>query len=324
MTESNPHALPEAPAAAGTPQSAGALLRAAREARGLTQDAVAQQLKLAPRQVTALEEDDFARLPGPTFVRGFLRNYARLLHIDPDPILSALRRGEAAALDSPMLQPTAPTMGELPRKDRARPGWTRWAIPLALIAVVVTAAIHEFSRGQVEGFRLPALLRDMVAPKTAAPPAPSPAAGPTALPNPLGTATPASEAQGEAQPGVPEANAPGAAPAVETAPPPASAEPAAAASVSPAAPATTPAPPAAAEATLVLTYHDKSWTEVKDAHGAILLSQMVAGGQTRTISGEPPFDIVIGNASEVSATFRGQPVDLAAVTQKNVARFSLE
>ena len=58
--------------------SAGALLRDAREAAGLSIDAVAQQLKLAPRQVQALEDDDFAQLPGRTFVRGFMRNYARL------------------------------------------------------------------------------------------------------------------------------------------------------------------------------------------------------------------------------------------------------
>ena len=59
--------------------SAGAQLRAAREALGLSQEAVAQQLKLAPRQVRAIEEDDYARLPGRTFVRGFVRNYALTL-----------------------------------------------------------------------------------------------------------------------------------------------------------------------------------------------------------------------------------------------------
>ena len=58
-------------------QSAGTRLRLAREAAQLTLDDVAQQLKLARRQVVALESDDVAALPGPTFVRGFIRNYAR-------------------------------------------------------------------------------------------------------------------------------------------------------------------------------------------------------------------------------------------------------
>jgi cytoskeleton protein RodZ len=63
---------------------------------------------------------------------------------------------------------------------------------------------------------------------------------------------------------------------------------------------------------------------VKDGSGRVLVSQMFAGGQTRSIAGTPPFDVVIGNASEVSATFRGQPIDLEAVTRRNVARFVLE
>ena len=49
----------------------GARLKAAREDAGLSVDQVAQQLKLAPRQVRALEEEDFAQLPGRTFARGF-------------------------------------------------------------------------------------------------------------------------------------------------------------------------------------------------------------------------------------------------------------
>src|SRR6267378_2207056 len=95
--------------------SVGTLLKAAREAAGLTQDAVAQQLKLAPRQVRAIEEDDYARLPGRTFVRGFVRNYARLLRVDADAIVAALPGHESGSpLDRPTLTPTARPMAELP------------------------------------------------------------------------------------------------------------------------------------------------------------------------------------------------------------------
>jgi cytoskeleton protein RodZ len=65
----------------------GARLRGAREAAGLSLDQVAQQLKLAPRQVKALEDENFAELPGRTFSRGFVRNYARLLNLDPEDLL---------------------------------------------------------------------------------------------------------------------------------------------------------------------------------------------------------------------------------------------
>jgi cytoskeleton protein RodZ len=50
---------------------------------------------------------------------------------------------------------------------------------------------------------------------------------------------------------------------------------------------------------------------------------MNPGGTTQAVSGTPPFEIVIGNASDVRATFRGQRVDLVPHTRQNVARFTL-
>jgi hypothetical protein len=75
--------------AAETP-SAGALLTGARERIGLTVGEVANHLKLSVRQVEALETDAFERLPSPMFVRGFARSYARLVQIDPRPVMLAL------------------------------------------------------------------------------------------------------------------------------------------------------------------------------------------------------------------------------------------
>ena len=74
------------------PGMAGALLRAARESAGMTVDAVAQHLKLAPRQVKAIEDGDFKELPGRTFIRGFVRNYARLVQLKrQDPVTCGVR-----------------------------------------------------------------------------------------------------------------------------------------------------------------------------------------------------------------------------------------
>src|SRR5689334_7063572 len=68
----------------------GAELQRAREARGLALAEVAQQLKFAPRQLEALEQDRFDLLPGGTFARGMVRNYARLLKIDPEPLVRSV------------------------------------------------------------------------------------------------------------------------------------------------------------------------------------------------------------------------------------------
>ena len=84
---------PEAPSA---PPTAGATLRAAREMHGLSIDDVAQQLKLAPRQVQALEDDEYGKLPGRTFVRGFVRNYARFIGLDADDVVALLPGSDVA------------------------------------------------------------------------------------------------------------------------------------------------------------------------------------------------------------------------------------
>lgn len=68
----------------------GQELAAAREARGLALVDVAQSLKFAPRQLEALEQERFDALPGATFARGMVRSYARLLKLDPEPLLARI------------------------------------------------------------------------------------------------------------------------------------------------------------------------------------------------------------------------------------------
>lgn len=77
--------------------SPGARLATAREAMGWTVKQVAAQLKLATRQIVALEADDYAALPEPAVVRGFIRAYAKLLKLDAVPLLAliAIDEGEA-------------------------------------------------------------------------------------------------------------------------------------------------------------------------------------------------------------------------------------
>lgn len=312
--------------------SAGVLLRQGREAAGLSLDAVAQQLKLAPRQVRALEDGDFTGLPGRTFVRGFVRNYARLVHIDAEPVLAALPGSAATpALATPTLQPTPPSIGELPSTESGRTGWTRWAIPVTLAAIVVAAAVYEFVR--------PTLLEPGAGPSSeqvtlpgSAPAAPVVAGAAndratTALPNPMHgpVPTPAETTAVVAAPAaVPAAVAATPLPLPAAAPPTAAAIPApAAAAPAKARPAAPIAPAPAAEATLGLAFRDYSWVEVKDRTGRLLLSRMNAGGTTEQVSGVPPFEVTIGNASDVNLTFRGKPVDLAPYTRQNVARVTL-
>ncbi|MFW5431296.1 MAG: helix-turn-helix domain-containing protein [Methylophilaceae bacterium] len=67
----------------------GGVLRAAREAQGTTVTDVANQLRLSGKQIEALEQDNFTALPEATIVKGFIRNYAKLLNIPTDGLLAA-------------------------------------------------------------------------------------------------------------------------------------------------------------------------------------------------------------------------------------------
>jgi len=301
--------------------SAGTLLAQAREASGMSIDDVATQLKLAPRQVVAIERDDFASLPGRTFVRGFVRNYARLLKLDVDAVLAALPGdGAAPAQDRPLAATSSRSIGEMPREPAARPGVARWAIPLVLVAIVGVAAFYEFARPPAPA--KPAL----PTPVDAQPPAPAPASAPAepsatprqepaaSAPSQDGTGGAAAPSSSTELPNPLASTAPstGAASAATAPPPPASPPPAAAAT------------PGTSRNQLGLVFRGTSWLEVRDRSGNVVLSMTGAGGTTRDLPVSPPGEVVIGNAAAVDATWRGKPLDLAPYTKQNVARVRLD
>jgi cytoskeleton protein RodZ len=71
-------------------QSVGHLLRKARTARNMSVEDVSRQLRLSVHQIEAIEKEDFEKIPGRTFLRGFVRNYANLVQLDPVPLLQLL------------------------------------------------------------------------------------------------------------------------------------------------------------------------------------------------------------------------------------------
>lgn len=317
----DPVSLHDADAAqAAARPGAGAMLRAAREGAGLSVDAVAQQLKLAPRQVRAIEDADHAQLPGRTFVRGFVRNYARLVRLDIDTVLAALPDADATQ-ETPSLQPPAADMGELPAPEGTGLGWTRWAIPAAMIAIVAALALYEFMRPAAEARRDAPVTEAAPAAAVALSPAPDPNPAPT---EPAGTplvnpAASTSTSGVAATPGE-TAAAPVSAPSGEA---PAATAPSVAA-LPAAAPATPPkAAASTGSASVLLAFRDYSWTEARDRNGVILMSRMNPGGSTQTITGDGPLDLVIGNAADVTVTFKGARVDLVPYTRQNVARLTL-
>ena len=112
----------------------GNMLSEARERLGLTVMDVASQIKFAPKQIEALEADDFGRLPETAFLRGFVRSYAKVLHLDAETLLAALPQKKAAQAGL-----LAEAAGErFPDARSAQRQNTVWlGASLLLIAVVV-------------------------------------------------------------------------------------------------------------------------------------------------------------------------------------------
>jgi cytoskeletal protein RodZ len=76
----------------------GLILREAREEKGLTVEEVQAITRINARYLVALEEGDYSALPTAVHVRGFLRNYARFLELQPEPLLERamqLRNGNS-------------------------------------------------------------------------------------------------------------------------------------------------------------------------------------------------------------------------------------
>jgi len=266
--------------------SVGQALRAAREAQGITLENAAIRLYLMQRQIEAMETDDFDSLGQPVFARGFVRNYARLLGLAPESLLARMEGApaEPAAVSHAAVVP--------PHSWLTSP----WVIVLSLgllLAVVVPVALYWWLNSGADD---PAPRRAPVAQSRPAPvaaPAPAavlPAAAPPALQ--LAPVTPAVPVAEPAEPA--EAGAPAA----------------------PATPAT--------RGALHLEFGSEAWAEIKDASGQVLLHKLNPAGSSADLQGQPPFDMVIGNAAQAKMTYNGRPIDLKPYIDATVARFTLE
>lgn len=308
----------ESPAVAPLPLQVGAALRQAREARQMSVADAAQLLKISSRQVEALESDNWQALPGQTFVRGFIRNYARLLHLDPDPLLSQVKSEQRP--ENPNIVLPAASAVSLPQPGQ---GKRRDLAAVAGAAAMVAVAVAAY-------FLVPAdFWQSAPEPEPAAvvseEPEPEPSFPPAAVEGET-PAAPAPEAAAPVQAPAPVV-APAAAPAVT--PPPAAAvqatAPAAAPAAPVAAPAAAPAPaPVAGAARFKLRFAQPSWVEVKDRSGQIVFSQLNPAGSEREVEGLPPFTVVVGNASHVKLTYKGREISLEPRSKDDVARIALD
>ncbi len=74
-------------------RTVGQILREVREQQGYTLDDIEKNTKIRKELLSALEADDYSKLPPSTFVQGFIKNYGRFLNLDHQKLLAIFRRG---------------------------------------------------------------------------------------------------------------------------------------------------------------------------------------------------------------------------------------
>jgi cytoskeleton protein RodZ len=308
----------------------GRRLRLARQARGLEIRGIAAELHLKPSIISALEHDRYDELPGTVFVTGYMRKYAHLVGIDPEPVLDAYRA----------LNPRAePSRYPTPRKPPEQVGSGHFAVRLTsfiiFAALAVLAAVWWQTQSPIgepaveplpaqgdsdagEYDPAPIQMPEQTEPS---PPAPEPAANETSRetvvvesskPDPStepGEPKPPEQTAVLAEPDPPESKP------VEEEPPQVEAA------------AEDDRPDAAEEPAngeVVMEFSGPCWVDIRDSERKFKLFGEMGNGDRHRLEGKPPYSVIIGNAAAVQITVAGEPFDLASIARGNVARFTLD
>ncbi len=283
--------------------SVGRQLRAAREAKGMSVSDVARELKLSARQIEAMEADDWANLPGKTIIRGFVRNEARLLGLKPELLMSELDKLEMPKTPELEVKPGAPV--SIPGENSAdRRDYVRVFSGLIILCLAIAAFFllpQDWLQSTISAFNALSQSNEVVAgssSETKEVPAPS------------------------ESPVVAEVNPPGVAESEAGVPPPEM--PVAAESPSiPDVPAQS-LVPAVTGNVLKFSFTKPAWVEVRDRDGQVIFSRLNQAGSQQEISGQPPFALIVGNATYVTLEYKGKPVELGNRSKDDVSRLSLE
>lgn len=280
-------------------QPVGEKLRQAREALGLQVGDIAQTLKLGSRQVEALESGDWQHLPGQTFIRGFVRNYARLVQVDSAPLMLQLDTVLEKPADNLAIQNSRPA--SMPQSGGTASRRDRVVVLIGAILVVLASLIYFLIPADLGPLHdgMQALLNSMSRKEAPAPAPAAPVADPVFPPG----ATPQQIMNPQAL-----------APAETTPPPPAAAQ----ADAAPAAASVATAPQ------MRFRFDKESWLEVRDRDNKVVFSQRLAAGTEQVLSGQGPLSLTIGYAPGVRVFWHGQAIDLAPHTKGDVARLVLE
>ncbi|EPO6660736.1 TPA: cytoskeleton protein RodZ [Klebsiella aerogenes] len=306
--------------------STGARLRNAREQLGLSQQAVAERLCLKVSTVRDIEEDKAPADLASTFLRGYIRSYARLVHIPEEELLPMMAKQAPirAAKVAPMQS------FSLGKRRKKRDGWLMSFTWLILFVVIGLSGAWWWQDHKAQQEEITSMADQSTSDLNGSQSIPLDTSSANNAPDTTAANTNSAPVDTSTAP-APSAPAATSAPVdnnAVVAPSQANVDTAAA----PAAPAPTSALPtdqanaaaAASAQDLVMNFSADCWLEVSDATGKKLFSGLQRKGGNLNLSGQAPYKLKIGAPAAVQIQYLGKPVDLSRFIRTNqVARLTL-
>ncbi|MEM9620452.1 MAG: RodZ domain-containing protein [Pseudomonadota bacterium] len=320
--------------------SSGATLAAAREAASVSQRDVADALHLPVHVVAAIERGDKTQLPAFVFTRGYVRAYAKLLDLDPDPLVTALSFEYGATTQerhSPQgMDSVSPPSGVLHLQQLVSSNITLLALLGGVLLIVILVVVLVTTLGGDDDPDLaPAAVTPAPEPavELSSPVRTTPATATTEGASPPDAAEPAlvsdiePVASPDSQPDAASVQAAGDPSAATEATLTAAPELAVAAnagadtgSTGEAAPPALQRLTASGDERLTLQFTDECWVEIRNAEGDVLFGDLGQPGQTLEFVGSGPFRVLLGYASGAIMLYNAEPVALSPHTRNNMAR----
>lgn len=320
------------------PTTAGAKLKALREAAGMHIGLLSATLKVPQARLEALEADRLHELPDATFARALAKAVCRVLKVDPADVLKLLPASTEPGLERVSKGLNQPFKAQALGGEGVSLAVLRKPVVLAPLGLLLAAlAVYLVPTDLVSRWRMAgapaasepafephptpvaepasAVVSPALAPALGVSAAPGTAAASAALPSPATSV--------DAAPGVTQ-SAPAPSPVVTE---PSRQVPLTTAT-SVATPVASPAGPGSAPATtglapLVLRASADSWVEVVDARGQVQYSRLMRAGEVADLQVQTPVKLRVGNVSGTSLSLRGEAVDLQTRSRDNVARLEL-
>jgi len=128
--------------------SAGTILAQKREEWGLSIQEVAANLNLSTETIEALEADEYDSLPGTTFIKGYIRSYAKLLQLDVENLMGNIDLQPERITEIPSTRAALKLKGKtrIREKNGKKSGVLKWFVILVVLAGLVAFGLSQLPK----------------------------------------------------------------------------------------------------------------------------------------------------------------------------------